>query len=170
MRRSDGHVAELFDEHHEALRRIAFAMLGDAGAAEEVVQDAFVKVCSRWGLFRSVENRPAYLRTVVINECRSRLRRSKIETRVNTIAAGDRGRPGWDASRSDADLDLWAAIQQLPPRMRASIVLRYLEDMPDAEIARVLDCSVGTVKSQLSRARERLARVLAPHPEGGEPA
>jgi RNA polymerase sigma factor (sigma-70 family) len=78
----------------------------------------------------------------------------------------EQSRPTWEPGRSDVDLDLWAAVQQLPERMRAAVALRYLEDLPEAEIADLLGCSIGTVKSQLSRARDRLA--IALEPEGGE--
>jgi RNA polymerase sigma-70 factor (sigma-E family) len=159
-------VAELFDAHYLALRRLAFVMLGDHAVAEEAVQDAFVKVCSRFALFQRAENLPAYLRQVVVNECRSRLRRLQVERKINVLVRGEPERSTWDAASSDADLDLWRAVQTLPERMRASVVLRYLEDLPEAEIASLLDCSIGTVKSQLSRARDRLAEALKP--EGGE--
>lgn len=157
-------VSALFDNHYSSLKGLAYVMLGDGSAAEEVAQDAFVKAFSFWSRFKDIENPEAYLRKIVINLCRSRLRRTGIEHRVNAVvhrAAATTVEPSPDPS-----LDLWAAVKQLPERQRAAIVLRYLEDLPEAEIAVLLDCSIGTVKSQLFKARRKLGIVL--DPQGGD--
>jgi RNA polymerase sigma-70 factor (sigma-E family) len=161
--RRQAEVAELFDRHYRSLSRLAYVMLGDSQGAEDVVMEAFVKVSARWRRLGSVENMPAYLRRMVVNGCRGRIRRQKIERRVAGVLLGRAGtaQPEWGSERSDLQMDVWSAVRALPERQRACIVLRYLEDLADAEIAESLDCSVGTVKSQLSKARAKLQRTLS---------
>jgi RNA polymerase sigma-70 factor (sigma-E family) len=150
-------IAALFSRDYESLHRIAYVFVANSGVAEEIVMEAFVKVFSGWHRFRSVEHKSAYLRQVVINLCRAKLRRQTIERRVNEAAhRGLTRTPSSEGEVSDMHLDLWNAIRLLPHRQKAAVVLRYLADMSEREIAEVLDCSVGTVKSQLSRARSKL--------------
>lgn len=165
MGRRGSEVEQLFDEAYVPLRRLAYLILGDAHAAEEVVQEAFVKVCSRWDIFGRAEHKPSYLRTTVVNLCRSKLRRMKIETRVNALV--QRGEQGSVSHDVESRLDTWAAVRALPDRARLAVVLRYYEDLPESEIAQLMECSVGTVKSQLSRARARLEGELSDQKEGG---
>jgi RNA polymerase sigma-70 factor (sigma-E family) len=161
-RRRDDVILVLFDQQYTRLRGLAYVMLGDSGLAEEVVMEAFAKVFSIWPAFRRTENPAAYLRQVVVNISRGKLRRRKVEWRVGAVFHGrsQSRAPDWEASRSDADIDVWRAVGTLPERQRACVALRYLEDMTEREIAEAMDCSVGTVKSQLSRARRRLAELL----------
>jgi RNA polymerase sigma factor (sigma-70 family) len=106
------------------------------------------------------------LRATVVNLCRSRLRRRANEDRSNrTVYATDperqaTGRSGVGADASDDALLVLEAVRHLPPRQRETVILRYYEDLPEAAIAKVLGCSVGTVKSQLSKARATLAAAL----------
>ena len=155
-------IAALFSRDYESLHRIAYVFVANAGIAEEIVMEAFVKVFSGWHRFRSVEHKSAYLRQVVINLCRGRLRRQTIERRANEAAERDPTRAlSSESDDSDSHLDLWNAVRRLPHRQREAVVLRYLADMSEREIADVLDCSVGTVKSQLSRARSKLGAGMA---------
>jgi RNA polymerase sigma-70 factor (sigma-E family) len=154
-------IAALFSRDYMSLHRIAFVFVANAGVAEEIVMEAFVMVFSGWHRFRSVEHKSAYLRQVVINLCRARLRRETIERRVNQATHHDSTRAVSAESDSDLHIDLWNEVRRLPHRQRAAVVLRYLADMSDREIAEVLDCSVGTVKSQLSRARSKLGAGMA---------
>jgi RNA polymerase sigma-70 factor (sigma-E family) len=158
----DGELAALFNQHYDSLRRLAFVMIGDGPAAEEVVMEAFVKAMSRWRLFRKADYPGAYLRQIVVNLARSKMRRKAIEYRVNAMTGGNPAeeRPGWDAEAQTTQMDLWSAVTKLPDRQRVCIVLRYLEDLTEPEVAEVLDCPVGTVKSQLSRGRAKLAEML----------
>jgi len=163
----DEAIAALFDQHYTSLHGLARVILGDSALAEEVVSEAFVKTFAGWRRFSRVEHQPAYLRRMVVNECRMKIRRQSIERRVNALAHRDhqqRG-PDWDPEQHAVSLDIASAVRRLPERQRICVVLRYLEDMPDAEIAMVLDCSVGTVKSQLFKARSKLGAVLAPSTE-----
>jgi RNA polymerase sigma-70 factor (sigma-E family) len=157
VRKRDEEVAALFDASYSKLRGLAYVMLGDGAGAEEVVMEAFAKTFSGWNRFRSVDHPDAYMRQVVVNLCRARFRRQKVEHRVNAIVHRE---PPSASPDLDARFDLWAAVRLLPERQRACVVLRYLEDRPEAEIADILDCSVGTVKSQLFKARAKLEKSL----------
>ena len=158
----DRELAALFNQHYDSLRRLAYVMIGDGPAAEEVVMEAFVKAMSRWRLFSRAEYPPAYLRQIVVNLCRSKMRRKAIEFRVNAMTGGNPAeeRPGWTDEAQSTQMDVWSAVTKLPDKQRVCVVLRYLEDLTEPEIADVLQVPVGTVKSQLSRGRAKLARLL----------
>ncbi len=154
-------VAELFDREYKSLHRLAYVFVADAAVAEEIVMEAFVKVFSGWNRFRSVDHKSAYIKQMVVNLCRSRLRRRGIEQRVNETAQRDQIRHhGFESDHSDMQLDLYNAVRRLPDRQRAAVVLRYFDDRSEAEIAEILDCSTGTVKSQLFRAHRKLQGFL----------
>jgi RNA polymerase sigma-70 factor (sigma-E family) len=157
----DEQVVGLFEQHYGGLCRLAALLLGDAAAAEEVVQEAFLRTFAGWWRLRRPEQAQWYLRRTVVNLCRSRQRRGKVEDRSNrTTWAGER-----DAHHAGASPDqrvVLDAVAALPRRQREAVVLRYYQDLTEAEVAAVLGCSLGTAKSQLSRARQTLGRVLAP--------
>lgn len=140
----------LFRSRRPASVRLATALTGDLAAAEEIVQDAFVELSHRWD---ELDNPEGYLRTVVVNRCRSHLRRLGVARRHE---AG-RVRLTVDAPELD---ELWLVLSRLPARRRAALVLRYYEDLPIAEIARLLDCRPGTVSSLLHRGLADLRKVL----------
>lgn len=150
-------LAELFDQNFSSLRRLAFALLGDASAADEVAQDAFVRLYSSWRRLDELDHPPTYLRKIVLNLCRTRGRRAALQWRSQAlIGQSDVAREPDVALR----LDVWRAIEGLPQRQRACVVLRYLEDLSEADVAQLLECSVGTVKSQLHKARAKLEAAL----------
>lgn len=159
----DRALTALFLDHYDHLRRTAYVMLGDGALAEEVVMDTFAKALSRWGLVRRAEHPPAYLRQMVVNLCRSKIRRTVLERKVGETfkkeAEADLRTP---SEIPAVDHEVWNAVRKLPGRQRACIVLRYLDDLSEPEIAEILDCPVGTVKSQLSRARRKLGEWLGP--------
>jgi RNA polymerase sigma-70 factor (sigma-E family) len=167
----DRDVAALFDAHYTPMCRLAFVILGDGAVAEEIVMEAMLKTFSGWGRIRNPERADAYLRRTVVNLCRSRIRRKAIEARIGLARARrDRTeRPGdpeedrtpWDPEVHERDRLVAQAVRSLPPRQRACVVLRYYEDLPEGRIAEILDCSIGTVKSQLSKARSKLHSELA---------
>jgi RNA polymerase sigma-70 factor (sigma-E family) len=155
-------IARLFDEHYKGLCRLAGLLLNDSAAAEEVVQEAFLRTFSSWWRVRYPERAQWYLRTSVVNLSRSKLRRRGSEDRGNRVSWFDEDRrSGMDATdRSDDTAMLAGLVRELPPRQREAVVLRYYEDLPEAEIARLLGCAVGTIKSQLSKARATLAGAM----------
>jgi RNA polymerase sigma-70 factor (sigma-E family) len=131
-----------------ALLRFAFMLTHDRGRAEDLVQDALVKLHRRWDRVASAEQPDAYVRRVVTNEFLSwRRRRSSSET-PGVIPATRIADPSAAVDERDA---MWRALAVLPPRQRAVLVLRFYEDMPDAQIAAVLECALGTVASLASR-------------------
>ena len=166
--RADERSSELsavFYEEYGRLWSVAFAMLGDPHLAEEAVMEAFGKAFSSWAQVRGADRPSAYLRKIVLNQCRSRLRRRAIEHRVNALAhrRTERDARGeWVSRNSDARLDMCDALALLPARQRACVVLRYFDDMTDAQVAEVLGCSEGAVKSHLFRARKTLEGILEP--------
>jgi RNA polymerase sigma-70 factor (sigma-E family) len=152
--------AAVFNAHHKQAVRLAYLLTSDAHQAEDVVAEAFAKVYVRWqrGDVRDVG---AYLRRAVANEANSKLRRRYLERREAQRRAGDdRGVRTVDDSAADRD-EVWQAIQRLPDRQRKAVVLRYYEDLSEAETAEILGCSVGTVKSQVSRGLARMEQLLA---------
>ena len=157
-------LSQLFDQNFSSLRRLAFALLGDPSAADEVAQDAFVRLYASWRRLDELEHPPTYLRKIVLNLCRSRGRRAALHRRVEPLIGRD------DVIR-DPDvalrLDVWSALDKLPHRQRACVVLRYIEDLSEADVAQLLECSVGTVKSQLHRARAKLESALDSTGEDG---
>lgn len=158
----DALIGRLFDEHYSGLCRLAALLLGDRAGAEEAVQEAFLRTYAGWWRIRRPEQARWYLRRAVVNQCRSRQRRRVSEDRGNRVVhASERVVGGGDdvGARTEA-MVIADAVRALPPRQRETVVLRYFEDMAEAEIARVLGCSEGTVKSQLSKARGTLARLL----------
>ena len=160
--RRDDAVAALFDAHYDGLCRLATLLLDDPGQAEEAVQEAFLRTYAGWRRLRHPERAGAYLRTAVVNQCRSRGRRRVTEQRGNrAILAGVREDAGpSDVERAGDVLVVLEAVRSLPTRQREAVVLRYYADLSEADVARALGCSVGTVKSQLSKARATLARLL----------
>jgi RNA polymerase sigma-70 factor (sigma-E family) len=130
--------------------RLAFLMLGSRQQAEEVVQDAFAKLLERWD---KVEKPAAYLRSCVVNGCRTAHRRHILERRV---AARERA-PVHRGLEAD---HLQDALAMLPSKRRVAIILRYYDDLSEAEIADVLGVRPGTVKSLVSRGLAQLREVV----------
>ncbi len=156
----------VFAEHYGGFCRLATLLLGNASGAEEVVQEAFLRTFSSWWRVRQPERAQWYVRAAVVNLCRSRLRRRGTEEAGNR--ASWRDPTDWSDDAVEDALVVLEAVRTLPPRQRETVVLRYYEDLSERDVATVLGCSVGTVKSQLARARASLARSLAP-PEDANP-
>jgi len=165
----DRAIEALFDRHYAPMCRLAYVILGDAALAEEIVMEALIKTFSGWGRIRDVSRADAYLRRAVVNLCRSKIRRKTIEARVNAVSfrRAELKQPDWDPESHETSRLVWSAVRGLPERQRACVVLRYFEDLPEAQIADVLGCSVGTVKSQLSKARSKLEKSLGTALTGG---
>lgn len=124
--------------------------------------DAMLKTFSGWGRIRDIASTEAYLRRAVVNGCRSKIRRKSVESRAAVVIKNRmRGPDEWADAGIEDRRDVWRAVTHLPERQRACVVLRYFEDLPEAEIAELMECSVGTVKSQLHKARARLEKSLA---------
>jgi RNA polymerase sigma-70 factor (sigma-E family) len=137
-----------------AMVRLAYALTGDAGHAEDLAQAAFARAYASWGRVRRAGDPDAYVRRIVINEHRSRFRKHRVaeELRGDLTGAADGQRSGGQHQGPEERQALLDALRALGPRQRAVVVLRYWLDLSEAETAAALSCSVGTVKSQASRA------------------
>jgi RNA polymerase sigma-70 factor (sigma-E family) len=160
----DRQIAALFDQHFDGLCDLAYLIMGDRHMAEEIVMEALLKTFTGWGRIRDKRRSDVYLKRAVVNLCRSKIRRKVIEARQNGVfhRREERKAPDWDPDVHETTREVWEAVKLLPPRQRAAIVLHYIHALPESEIAEVLDCSVGTVRSQLSRARGKLKNILEP--------
>jgi RNA polymerase sigma-70 factor (sigma-E family) len=143
-----------YEEHYVPLLRLCVLLSGDRQVAEDIVQDAFVRVAPRIGEIPTEHVAP-YLRKVAVNVWKNRLRsltrerRARDRSAINSVT-DPIGREDRAALRS--------AVLQLPKKQRACLILRYYEDLPEREVASLLGCSIGTVKSQTSRAVARLRK------------
>jgi RNA polymerase sigma-70 factor (sigma-E family) len=151
-------VTAIYQRHALGLTRLAFLMLGDRQAAEDVVQEAFCGLYRAWDRMSDHTHALGYVRSSVLNGSRSALRRSRrvprplpvpaVASAEATVLAGERQR------------ETVAALRRLPPRQREAVVLRYFADLPEQETAEAMGVSRGTVKSTTSRALAALARML----------
>jgi RNA polymerase sigma-70 factor (sigma-E family) len=158
-------VDALFRAHHGDLVRLALLLVGDRASAEDVVQDVYLGVYKRW---QSISARDAvlpYVRTAVLNGCRSVLRRRTIALRAGLKQRAAHADEALASAEHEVILSedrrhVLAALAALPPRRREVLVLRYYLGLSEAEIAEVLGISPGTVKSTAARALAALAREL----------
>jgi RNA polymerase sigma-70 factor (sigma-E family) len=156
-------VDEGFEEFIEArytdLLRIAYLLTGSAHEAEDLLQASLLRVMRRW---KRVDDPMAYVRRTLVNQNISIWRRRGARELVTSFVP-DR------VVRDPAELlserhALYGALRRLPARTRAVIVLRYWADLPEAEVAEILGCSVGTVKSRASRGLDRMREAMEPTP------
>lgn len=143
-----------------ALLRTAFLLTGDRGDAEDLLQEALARLAGAWHRVERQGAVDAYVRRTMVNLRTSRWRRRRVATVLTdttalpaVVGVARVADPAAAVVERDA---LWTALLGLPPRMRAVLVLRFYEDLSEADAAGVLQCSVGTVKSQTSRALARL--------------
>ncbi|PZF85961.1 SigE family RNA polymerase sigma factor [Jiangella anatolica] len=135
-----------------ALLRLAYLLTGEQHAAEDLVQTALAKLYLAWNRLERADSVDAYTKRIMVNEHASWWRRAWRRAERSTDAVPERP-AGPDFGQALADRDaLWTVVQGLPPRQRAAVVLRFYEDMSEQDVAAALGCSVGTVKSQTSRA------------------
>ncbi len=150
-------VEDLYRRHISDAVRLAYLITGNRAEAQDVAQDAFLAAAVKLRLMRDPSKFGAYLRRTVVRSVLMRRRSSDRETARAERSV--RGVPDHavGAHQGLADrLLLEAALERLSARQRAAVVLRYWHDLPEREIARVLGCAPGTVKSLLSRALETL--------------
>jgi RNA polymerase sigma-70 factor (sigma-E family) len=143
-----------------ALSRTAYLLTGDHGRAEDLVQTALARTARHWPRVRDGGNPEGYVRKVLTNEYISQWRRRRV-AELPADQLPDRAVTGDDANRVAVRLALSAALRQLPPRQRAVVVLRYYEDLSEAETAELLGVTIGTVKSQAHTGLARM-RSLVP--------
>jgi RNA polymerase sigma-70 factor (sigma-E family) len=162
-------VMDAFDDfvsaNAEPLLRTAYLIVWDAGEAEDLVQECLLKVARRWPRVREMDQPRAYARRILVNLAtdgahRRAMRRSELE-----IEPARADGPAEDPLEGlETREELLEALALLTPRQRAVLVLRYFNDLTEAQTAEALGCSPGTVKSNTSRGLARLREVLAPIP------
>lgn len=157
---------QLFDEHHLPLFRFAYRLTGSVSDAEDVVQECFLELL-RPGCSYDPRQTPmrTYLFGVVRNQCLKRRRKNALSPE-NGSEPGTHGSPESQVLRNELEELVARAVMELPDTQREVLILAHYEQIPLAEIARVMDLDVGAVKSRLQRARAQLKQTLAAYARG----
>ena len=167
----DADFSAYMSARQAALYRTAFLLAGDHAGAEDLLQTAFAKLYLSWDKVRDHGALDGYVRRIMVNEHHSLWRRAWKRREHSTDTLPEPGTH--DAYDDGTGGALWAHVQTLPPKQRSVVVLRYYEQLSEAETADVLGISIGTVKSQASRAlaglRTRAPHSLRPHGSGDDP-
>jgi RNA polymerase sigma-70 factor, ECF subfamily len=158
---------DLVERHYRELYRYAFSVLREERAAEDAVQDAFERAFSALGRYseerlRAMRLRP-WMYRITLNVARNRLRRRR------EVPVEDPSVVGGDASDEDREavMDVLDGLEELPERQRVAVTLRYLQDMPYAEISGVTGWPEGTAKTLVRRGLMRLRSLMVEEPKGG---
>lgn len=148
----------IYERDFDGLVRLARVLVGESGLAEELVQDTFARLLERGTSLVVPDNMGAYVRTSLLNACRSRVRRLILERRHLSTAERQVGSP--PGEHHGADDELRQAILKLPMRQRQCVALRYYDDQTVHQIAELLAVSPGSVKTHLHRGLERLRTLV----------
>jgi RNA polymerase sigma-70 factor (sigma-E family) len=158
---ADVAITALYTAYWPAMVRLATLLTRDASVAEEIVQDAFVRLHGRWDRILEPAAAQAYLRTSVVNGARSALRHRSVVERHHQPGPAEPAGPEEQAVRSTEDARVLAALHTLPRRQQEVLVLRYYADLSEYEIATTLAISRGAVKSHAHRGLAALRSALA---------
>jgi RNA polymerase sigma-70 factor (sigma-E family) len=155
-------VTALYQAHALGLIRLAHIMLGDRASAEDVVQEAFCGLYRRWSTLADTGKAIAYVRSSVLNGCRTVLRRqTRARGRADSQPAPP---PGISAEAAAISLEerqqVLHALRRLPPRQREALVLRFYLDLSPEESAATMGIGPGSVRSAIHRGLESLGRML----------
>jgi RNA polymerase sigma-70 factor (sigma-E family) len=143
-------MEELYTAHAQRAGRLAYFLVGDRELAQDLVQEAFLKVFGRWGNLRESHSFAAYLNRTVVNLANKTHRRRRIERRyLEKQPRIEAVVPTRDYETAD---DLWRRLQSLPQRQRTAIVLRYYEDLTEHQAAEAMGCSETAIASLVQRA------------------
>jgi len=158
-RAADEHFAEFVRANTAALLKTAYLLTRDPVDAEELVQDSLVWLYPRWQQVQAAEHQLAYVRKAVTNRFLAGKRRMaaseiRFDPTLQTFTEQPAGPD--EAGEVDERMAIWAELGSLSDRQRAAVVLRFFHDLPDDEVAQVLDCRVGTVRSLISRSLSAL--------------
>ncbi|HLL08095.1 MAG TPA: SigE family RNA polymerase sigma factor [Nocardioidaceae bacterium] len=153
---ADEAVTQLYAAHYTSLVRLGALLLRDAGAAEDVVQDAFVAMHGKWGRLRDPHKAHAYLRQAVVNRARSALRHRSVVARHRPEQPANAPGADRDVLRHEQRSQVLAALDGLSQRQREVLVLRFYLDLSEEQIADTLGISKGAVKSHASRGLDSL--------------
>jgi RNA polymerase sigma-70 factor (ECF subfamily) len=158
----------LYEAYQDKVYSIAFYFFhGDAAAASDVTQQVFLKLIGGMSRYRGDSAFSTWLYRIVVNACVDRSRRHRAEVAVRepgTLDAMADTAPSHEAlfARGEVAESVNDAIATLPPKLRMAILMRYFDELSYTEMSKVLNCSIGTVSSRLSRGHRLLARRLAP--------
>jgi RNA polymerase sigma-70 factor (sigma-E family) len=147
---STGRLEELYIRNAPGALRLAYFLTGNRERAEDLVQEAFVRVAGRFRHLRVPDAFDAYLRRTIVNLYTLQLRRTKLERAYVARHSGEQTiatEPGDPAARDE----LWQALHTLPERQRAAIVLRFYEDLSEQQSAQILQCSPGALNQLVVR-------------------
>jgi RNA polymerase sigma factor (sigma-70 family) len=156
-------VVELFHREGASLVRLARLFVDDRDAAEDIVQEAFLRLARHAGRIDVLDRAPAYLRSIVLNLARDHNRRGLVSLRHQAAAGRERDVSddvGDVLARTEEHRRLLEQVRQLPLRQRDCVTLRYLEELSIEQIAATLGVSANSVKTHLRRGMENLARAL----------
>ena len=159
MDRAEGRLADLYLIHAPRATSLAYLLTGDPDLARDLAQDAFMRVAGRFRHLRSPDAFGSYLRRTVVNLAKNHFRRARLERAYIASAGGLRTEPDdlETVERRDA---LWRLLAALPFRQRAALVLRYYEDLSEAEVADAMGCSVHAVNALVGRGLRGLRSYL----------
>lgn len=155
MRKHDVEFREYVEQASGRLLRLSFLLVGDREAAQDLLQDVLERLFVRWP---KVQDPDAYVRRALANTAANRWRSRSRKPESPMPAHLDVAAPEAPPSRRD---ELVTALSELPHGQRSVVVLRYLEDLSVEQVAALLGCSTGTVKSQTARALPKLRALLA---------
>lgn len=156
-------ITALYSAHALGLTRLALIMTGDRLAAEDIVQDAFCGLHRRWHKLRDQDKALTYVRSAVLNGCRTQARRDTL-ARVRSASTGAHLPPAWSAEAAvlatEERREVLGALRRLPARQREALLLRYFLDLSEAETASAMGISRGTAKSTVARGLAALRALL----------
>ena len=157
VRIEGGVLAELYAQHADDALRLGYLLTGDASLAEDLVQEAFVRLAGRLLHLRDRGGFHAYLRQTIVNLARSHFRRKALERRF--MERQTEPPPVGPLDLSDQE-STRRALMELPLRQRTAVVLRYFEDLSEAQTAEVMRCRRAAVKSLVSRGMTTLRTIV----------
>jgi RNA polymerase sigma factor (sigma-70 family) len=160
----DALVTTLFEEHAASLVRMARLFVDDRNAAEDLVQEAFIRLARNLGRIERPERAAAYLRSIVLNLCRDDNRRGLVSLRHRVPADDIQSTFEDEVVLRDDQRDVVEAVRALPPRQRDCVLLRHYFDCGIPEIAETLGISPNSVKTHLQRGMAALAVALGVEP------
>jgi len=158
----DDEFTQFVLDNNAALMRTAWLLTSDRGLGEDLVQSALTRAYGKWSRVRAADDPPAYVQRIMINLHLSWRRRLTNTERV-VESVPDRGADDLQATHAERD-EMRAALAQLSPRVRTAVVLRYFDDLSEAQTASLMSCSVSTVNNHVTRGLAALRGLLAGPP------